>query len=252
MIEIGIFGDFDENEYAHQATNIGLQHAAEMLGADIRANWLPTASLLAPDAGNVMVAQHALFAAPGSPYRSFEGMLAGIRWARQHALPFFATCGGFQYALIEFARNVVGLRGAGTEENGPVIDPIIKPVVCPSPGHKPGAPKLFGANRVLLRPDSRLAAIYGCIEAREEYFCNFEVNGKYRSALEDAGMRFVADGEAGELRAFELPQHAFFIATLYQPQRSSRPGKPHPLLTAYLQASGAVRGAPDAVARATR
>ena len=241
MIEIGIFGDFNENEYAHLATNIGLQHAADMLGLDVRANWLPTASLLAPDADAVLAEQHALFASPGSPYRSFEGMLSGIRWAREHTAPFLGTCGGFQYALIEFARNVLGLRGAGTEENGPVQDALITPVVCPTPGRKPGTPRLSGGNRVLLLAGSRLEEIYGRAEASEEYFCNFEVNGKYRAALEAAGMRFSAEGEAGEPRAFELPGHAFFIATLYQPQRSSRPGRAHPLLMAYLEA-GAVRG----------
>jgi CTP synthase (UTP-ammonia lyase) len=239
MIEIGIFGDFDATEYAHQATNIGLHHAAEALETDVRVNWLSTPSLLATDAASALVRQDALFAAPGSPYHSFEGMLSGITYARTHQRPFLGTCGGFQYALIEYARNVLGLRGAGTEENGPAEDALIAPVACPVSGRRPGAPKLSGSNSISLRPGSCLAAIYRGTKAQEQeqYFCNFEVNTKYRPRLETAGMLFAAEGGRGEPRAFELPGHPFFIATLYQPQRSSKPRHPHPLLKAYLEAA---------------
>ena len=237
MIEIGIFGDFDANEYAHQATNIGLHHAAEALATDVRVNWPSTPSLLGTDAASVLARQDALFAALGSPYRSFEGMLSGITYARTHHRPFLGTCGGFQYALIEYARNVLGLRGAGSEENGPAEDALIAPVACPVSGRRPGAPKLSGSNSISLRPGSQLARIYGCIEAQEHYFCNFEVNTKYRTRLETAGLVFAAEGDRGEPRAFELPGHPFFFATLYQPQRSSKPGHPHPLLKAYLEAA---------------
>jgi CTP synthase (UTP-ammonia lyase) len=111
---------------------------------------------------------------------------------------------------------------------------IIAPVVCPVPDRRNGAPKLSGTCKLRIQPGCRLAAIYGANEVEEEYFCNFEVNPDYIQEFSRAGLRLSAFGEHGELRAVELPDHAFFIATLFQPQLSSTDGSPHPLIVGYL------------------
>ncbi|HSB75270.1 MAG TPA: hypothetical protein VLC12_06450 [Terriglobales bacterium] len=90
---------------------------------------------------------------------------------------------------------------------------------------------------IRLAPGSRISKIYGCDEVVEEFFCNYEVNPEYEPQLAFAGLEAVARAEHGEVRAVELRGHRFFLATLFQPQLSSLPEKPHPLLTAYLQAA---------------
>ena len=114
---------------------------------------------------------------------------------------------------------------------------IIAPVACPVLDRRNGAPKLSGPCRLRIQPGSRLAAIYRANEIEEEYFCNFEVNPDYIQEFSRAGMRLSASGEQSELRAVELPDHSFFIATLFQPQLSSTELWPHPLIVEYLAMS---------------
>jgi len=238
-VRIGILGDFNPEFRSHHATNDSLQHAARKLGIQVEAPWLATPSLLEPGALAVLDSCDGLWASPGSPYKSFDGMLKGIEFARVHDRPFLATCGGFQYALIECARNVIGMHDATTAEEDPnAKNIVIFPVACPLPDRAPGAPKLSGVGpEIRLRPGSYLAACYGGkTVVQEEYFCNFEVNPEFEWTAMEAGFPIVARGPQQECRAFESPAHQFYIATLFQPQLSSRPGNPHPLVLAFVQA----------------
>jgi CTP synthase len=244
LLQIGILGDFEPTQRSHQATNDALRHAADSLRLNVSANWMPTPSLLRADAPEVLARQDAIFASPGSPYGSIPGMLRGIEFARVYGVPFLGTCGGFQYALIEHARNVLGWSDAGTKENGePSSHWIITPVVCRVPDRQPGAPRLSGRNHVNLRPGTLLAGCYGVTSIEEEYFCNFEVNPEYLSAFEQTQLIPSAFGEAGELRAVERAGHPFFVATLFQPQLNSREYDPHPVIRAYLKAAVRYRSA---------
>jgi CTP synthase (UTP-ammonia lyase) len=244
LLHIGILGDFNPTRRSHLATNDALRHAADALRLSVSANWLPTDSLTGGAARELLSAQEAIFAGPGSPYLSTEGMLAGIEFARLHGIPFLGTCGGFQYALIEYARHVLGLADANTAENGDAPAAIvITPVACPVPDRGADAPKLSGRCRVTPAPGSLMARIYNATAYAEEYFCNFEVNPKYVAAFQRAGLAPAARGERGELRAVEIRAHPFFLATLFQPQLSSREGNPHPLIAAFLRAACDYRAA---------
>ncbi len=112
----------------------------------------------------------------------------------------------------------------------------------PASNRREGGPKLVGrlppADRSWQPP---LPTIYDATEADEEYFCNYEVNRQYLRELENAGLRLTAFDENGELRAVELPDHRFFVATLFQPQLSSAEDRPHALIVAYLNASAGSR-----------
>ena len=134
----------------------------------------------------------------------------------------------------------MGLADADSAEHGvPSSNLLITAVACPMPDRTPGAPSLHAAARIRLRPGSRVHRIYGCDEIAERYFCNYEVNPAYRDALEAAGLTLSGFSDNGDVRVAELPTHPFFIATLFQPQLSSEPGRPHPLIAAFLQASAA-------------
>ena len=118
-VRIGILGDFNSDFRSHHATNDALQHAARKLKLKVESAWIPTASLLLPTATASLDAFDGIWASPGSPYKSFDGMLKGIEFARVYDRPFLGTCGGFQYALIECARNVIGIPDATTAEEDP-------------------------------------------------------------------------------------------------------------------------------------
>jgi CTP synthase (UTP-ammonia lyase) len=238
-VRIGILGDLDPASRGHKAINDALQHCAAKLQVKLDSQWITTPSVLAPDAKKLLESLDGIWAAPGSPYKSFDGMLTGIEFARRHDWPFLGTCGGFQYALIECARNVLGIKDADTAENNSGSKNIvIYPVACAVPDRKKDAPKLSGmVPEIRLRPGSYLQSFYMQDTTTEEFFCNFEVNPEYEWAAMEAGFPVVARGAKGEIRAIESPTHRFYIATLFQPQLSSKPGKPHPLVLAFVQAA---------------
>ena len=238
-VSIGILGDYDAQSPTLPAVEKSLQHAAAKLNQALEAEWISTPSLLEPGAPKKLESFDGIWAAPGSPYKSFDGMLKGIEFARRRDWPFLGTCGGFQYALIECARNVLGIKDADSAENNSGSKNIvIYPVACAVPDRKKGAPKLSGAiPEIRLRPGSYLQSYYSQDTVAEEFFCNFEVNPDYEWAAMEAGFPVVARGPKGEIRAIESPTHRFYIATLFQPQLSSEEGKPHPLVLAFVQAA---------------
>lgn len=238
-IRIGILGDFNPEFRSHHATNNSLQHAGRRLGRKVESEWLPTASLVGPSAVDVLSKFDGLWASAGSPYKNMDGMLRGIQFAREQDWPFLGTCGGFQYTLIEVARDVIGLADADTAENNSGSKHVvIYPVMCAVPNRTGNAPKLSGlVPEIRLRPGSLLHSIYGRDVVDEEFFCNYEINPEYEYCLMESGMPIVARGMNGEVRAIESPTHRFFIASLFQPQLSSTAESPHPVVTAFLKAA---------------
>lgn len=237
--QIAILGDCDPKSPTLPAIEKSLQHASKLLELQLEAKWIPTLSLAGPGAETTLESFDGIWAAPGSPYESAEGMLKGIRFARERDWPFLGTCGGFQYAFIECARNVLGIKDADTAENNSISkNIIIHPVACAVPNRKKGAPKLSGVvPEIRLRPGSYLQGFYSKDVVSEEFFCNFEVNPEFEWAAIEAGFPVVARGPKGEIRAIESPTHRFYVATLFQPQLSSKPGHPHPLIVAFVQAA---------------
>ncbi len=240
-VRIGILGDYDPRSPTLPAVEKSLRHASAQLSLPVEAKWIATPTVLEPDAEKELVSFDGIWAAPGSPYKSFDGMLKGIEFARRRDWPFLGTCGGFQYALIECVRNVVGIKDADSAENNSGSKNIvIYPVACAVPTRAKDAPKLSGpVPEIRLRPGSYLQSFYAKDTVTEEFFCNFEVNPEYEWAAMEAGFPGVARGPQGEIRAIESPTHRFYIATLFQPQLSSKPGKPHPVVMAFVQAAAA-------------
>ena len=240
-VRIGILGDFNPEFRSHHATTNSLQHAAHKLNQEVSSEWIPTSSLVGAGAEKILESFDGLWASPGSPYKSFPGMIKGIEFARRRDWPFLGTCGGFQYALIEFARNVLGIADADTAENNSGSKNIvIYPVACAVPDRQGDAPKLSGVvPEIRLRPGSYLQSFYGKDKGTvsEEFFCNFEVNPDFEWATMEAVFPVVARGTQGEIRAIESPAHRFFIATLFQPQLSSTEKNPHPVILAFVQAA---------------
>jgi len=235
VVRIGIVGDFDRNKHSHWATEAALFHAAARLGMSIEPRWLASTTFASQPASDVLSSFNGVWAAPGSPYASMAGVLCAIEYARLRDVPYLGTCAGFQYALIEFSRNVLGVADADSAENASNSQNIvITPVRCDIPSAM--VPRLNGAGVARPVPGTQLARLCGDAELNGEYFCSFETNRDFIARWEAAGLRVAALGNDRELRAFELPSSRFFIASLFQPQLSSSFELPHPLITGFLRA----------------
>lgn len=226
-IKVGIVGDRDPDNPTHTATEKALEHAGASLGIPVEAQWLPT-DALEGRASEALQDFDAVFCSPGSPYRSFDGALDAIRVARENGVPFIGTCGGFQHAVIEYARNVLGLPDAGHAEYDPNSPtPFVSALSC-SP---------FGQTmRVEMKPGSKVYGIYGGPDAEEEYRCNYGLEPRARRLAEEGGLRVSGTDPEGEARIVELPEHPFYVATLFVPQTGSSPEAPHPLISAFVTA----------------
>jgi CTP synthase (UTP-ammonia lyase) len=133
---------------------------------------------------------------------------------------------------------VMGIHDADSAEHGSESkNIIITPVACAFPNRSPGAPMLSGEGTIRIESETGLHSIYDRSEIHEEYFCNYEVNPDFERALMAAGVRVSGRGPQGEIRAIELRGNRFFIAVLYQPQLSSTPGRPHAVISAFLEAA---------------
>lgn len=223
-----IIGDHDPTMYTHLAIDAALTHVREQGEHALEWRWIAT-PMLASDVAAHLAQVDAVWIAPGSPYANMEGALSAIRYAREASLPLLAVCGGFQHAVVEYARNVAGIRDADHAESNPAAAThVIAPLSCSL---------VDKAAPVFLDPGCRTASIYGRWRIVERYHCNYGLNSSYRSALQDAGLKIVGEDDHGDARVLELPNHPFFVATLFQPQLASTTSCPAPLVRALVNAA---------------
>lgn len=221
---IALIGEYDPEFPPHRATYAACTHSARQLGVAVMAEWTSTADVTISELRGFS----GLWILPGSPYKSLNNTLDAIRYAREERVPCFGTCGGFQHVILEYARNVLGFRDAQhAEYDSYASDLFVSQLECSLEGRE---------LRIALAPGSRVAAIYGNTEASEEYYCNFGVNPEKVGLFRDTNLRISGSDVEGEVRVVELPDHPFFVATLFVPQLRSRPERPHPLVTAFVRA----------------
>ncbi|HJR34034.1 MAG TPA: hypothetical protein VJ817_03750 [Gemmatimonadales bacterium] len=227
-LRIALVGDYDPAVTAHRAIPGALELAGLSLGLPLVWEWIGTDLMsdgsIAPIAG-----ADGIWVVPNSPYRSEAGAIAAIRHAREAGRAFFGTCAGFQHAVLEFARHVAGLNRAAHAEVEPDAEtPVIAALQC-------GLVEQSG--EVVIEPDSRVGRAYGSSRVRETYHCNYGLNPRYQHLLATGPLRVSARDLAGEVRAVELDGPAFFVATLFQPERAALSGRAHPLINAFVGAA---------------
>ena len=157
-----------------------------------------------------------------------DKLLWAIGYARENHVPCFGTCGGFQHMVIEYARRVLCIENAQSEENNPDASSLfISRLNCSLAGRE---------MKLTFTEGSKIAAIYKSLTAVEEYYCNFGVNPEYIHQLKSQSLKITGSDSEGEVRVIELTEHLFFIGTLFVPQTRSTPEIPHPLVTEFLRA----------------
>jgi CTP synthase (UTP-ammonia lyase) len=225
---IALVGDRSPNVRAHVRIPGLLAALAERDRLVLDAYWIPT-----EEADGAVDGFDGVWLVPGSPYRSEAGAVAAARAARERDIPLLGTCGGFQHALLEYARNVCGLTTAGhTEYASAAGDPFIVPLACSLVGHE-------GVVRVAA--GSLACRVLGADRTVERYHCSYGLGPEFVDVLRGHGMRFSGADENGEVRIAELPDHPFYLITLFQPELAGG-GRAHPVIRAFAAAAYAKTG----------
>ncbi|GGT18469.1 CTP synthase C-terminal region-related (seleno)protein [Streptomyces purpureus] len=225
---IALVGDRSHHVTSHVRVPELLDTLAERDGLVLDAYWIPTPDALEPDA---VAGFDAVWVLPGSPYVSEAGVLTAIRTARENGIPFLGTCGGFQHALLEYARNVCGLTRAAHAENDPAADGddlVITPLACSLVGHE---------GTVRVTPGTLAESVLGTASTLERYHCSYGPDGRHLETLRAHGLAFTGADEDGQVRIAELPGHPFFLATLFQPELAGDGTRPHPVVRALAAAA---------------
>ncbi|WP_158784110.1 CTP synthase [Pantoea sp. BAV 3049] len=224
-LRLALVGDYRSDAVAHQAIPPAVELAAASLNLPVIAEWLPTESVTS---SAVLENFDAIWVVPGSPYKNDRGAFLAITYARENNVPFLGSCGGFQYAVVEYARNVMGWSDAAHAETDTEGRLVIAPLSC-SLVEKTGD--------IVIDPDTIIARAYGKLSTHEGYHCNFGVDPDFISELADFPLRISAwDGE-GDVRGIELPDHKYFVATLFQSERASLRNELSPLVVDLLKAT---------------
>lgn len=222
---IALVGDRSPSVVSHTRVPLLLDALAERDRLVLDAYWISS-----EDAGaeGAVSGFDAVWVLPGSPYRSEAGVLSAIRTARVEGIPFLGTCGGFQHALLEYAREVCGLANAAHAENDPdAEDLLIEPLSCSLVGHE---------GVVVVEPGSLAQTVIGSERTVERYFCAYGPT-RHLDTLRAHGLRFSGHDEDGHVRIAELPGHPFFLASLFQPELSGDGSRPHPMVRALARAA---------------
>jgi CTP synthase (UTP-ammonia lyase) len=221
-VRIALVGDRDPAFLTHRELDATLA----LMPAGVEAGWLPSA-----ESGPTAAARFdALWIVPGTPYRDDAAVHLAIEAARRDGVPILGTCGGFQYMLVELARNVAGMPDAAHAETEP--DAPLHAVV-------PLACSLVGQERTVTTvPGTRVAELCGTAPFAGFHFCSYGLAPGVIDRLLGAGLVVSATAPDAGVEAVELPSHPFYVATLFQPQvGTSRTGVLHPLVAALVAAA---------------
>lgn len=221
-IRVALIGDYNEQQKAHTAISRSLAAASD---DSVESVWVATDSV---GRGDSLAQFQGIWCVPGMPYRNADGAIRAIRHARVTRTPFLGTSAGFQYALVEFARNALGLAEADHQKSNPKCGiPLISPLDRAMAGAR---------GRVRFMDGTILRKAYGAKESVEEYHCSFGLNPKYQRLLEGSQFWVAGVDDQHDIRAFELDGHPFFVATLFQPEMRVNEGTPSPLVNAFVHA----------------
>jgi len=246
-VTIAVVGKYTHLPDSYKSLSEALAHGGIANNVGVKLNWLDSEIFEKEDAVQHLEGVHGILVPGGFGERGTEGKIEAARFARERKVPYLGICFGMQMAVIEAARHLAGLNGAGSTEFGPSAEPVIglmtewmKGAVLErrnAHGDLGGTMRL-GAYVAKLAPGSRVAAIYGKTEISERHRHRYEVNINYKDRLEKTGLKFSGMSPDGELpEIVEFADHPWFIGVQFHPELKSRPFEPHPLFTSFIKAA---------------
>ncbi|MFT4648459.1 MAG: CTP synthase [Glaciecola sp.] len=237
-VEIAVVGKYIELHDAYKSVYEALSHAGISTLVKVNFRKISAEDLSEKGAEHMLKGVHGLLVPGGFGERGLEGKIQAIQYARENDLPFFGICLGMQCAVIEYARNVLGLEGAHTLEHSPhTPHPVINLMDDQANVPKGGTMRL-GAYDCELKPGTIAHRLYGDDVISERHRHRYEFNNAYREAFEASEMELSGFHPGRDLvEIVELPNHPFFVGVQYHPEFKSQPLSPHPIFLGFIQAA---------------
>jgi CTP synthase len=232
-------GKYVGYEDSYKSLNEALYHGGFAHRLKINIRWVESEALEEPGGDRLLEGAHGILVPGGFGNRGTRGMMIAARYARTHGIPYFGICYGFQWATVEFARNVAGLTEADSTE----CDPDTPHKVIYKLRDLLGVEDLGGTMRLGqyacdLEPNSLAHQIYGATRISERHRHRYEFNCLYESTLTERGLRISGKSPDGKfVEIAELPGHPWYLAVQFHPEFKSKPLAPHPLFASFVKAS---------------
>jgi CTP synthase len=246
-VTIAVVGKYTGLKDAYKSLVEALHHGGIANTIKVNLEWIEAETLEGASPQGRLDWVDGILVPGGFGKRGSEGMIAAAGFAREHKVPFLGICFGMQLAMVEAARNVVGLAEASSTEFGPTPDPLVglmtewvrgNQLERRNAGGDLGGTMRLGAYPAILEKGSRIAGIYGTSEISERHRHRYEININYRDRLEQHGIRFAGLSPDGVLpETVEYVDHPWFIGVQYHPELKSRPFDPHPLFASFIAAA---------------
>ncbi|HKD80671.1 MAG TPA: CTP synthase [Candidatus Angelobacter sp.] len=242
-VHIGIVGKYVEYEDSYKSLKEALVHGAVAHNLKLNLTWVEAEGLESKDGNRDYEMQlegfDGILVPGGFGKRGIEGMLNGIRYAREKKVPYFGICLGMQTACIEFARNVCGLDEANSSEFDQATPHRIIYKLRELTGiDELGGTMRLGAWTCKLEPNSQAAKAYGAMEISERHRHRYEFNREYEAVLTGGGLRITgATPDGTYVEIVEIPDHPYFLGCQFHPEFKSKPLEPHPLFSSFIKAS---------------
>jgi CTP synthase len=251
-VTVAIVGKYTQLEDAYKSIAEALTHGGMANRVKVKVRWVDAEIFDSEDPTPHLEGLHAILVPGGFGERGTEGKIKAAQYAREHNVPYLGICLGMQMAVIEAARNAAGLADAGSEEFDlelgkkrftPVVYHLKEWVqgnakVERSRDDDKGGTMRLGAYDAVLKDGSRVAAAYGSTQIEERHRHRYEVDVKYREALENAGLCFSGMSPDGKLpEIVEWKDHPWFIGVQFHPELKSKPFEPHPLFKDFIRAA---------------
>jgi CTP synthase len=238
-VVIGLIGKYVELQDAYKSILESFIHAGAMNECKVQVQYIHSEFITNENVAEKLSSLDGLLVAPGFGHRGIEGKITAVKYARENGLPFFGICLGMQMAVIEFARNVLGIQGAhSTEMNAETNDAVIDMMEEQKKITIKGGTMRLGAYPCSLKEGSLAHKIYGTQLITERHRHRFEFNNKYLERFERQGM--IASGvnpQTELVEIMEIPSHPFFIGVQYHPELKSTVENPHPLFVHFVGAA---------------
>ena len=237
-VRIALVGKYVQLHDAYLSVAEALAHAGFENGAKVEIDWVDSEELTPESAPRTLQGADGILVPGGFGGRGIEGKIAAAKYARENDVPYLGICLGMQTAVIEFARNVLGISDADSSEFSPAGAHSVIDIMPDQLGVKLGGTMRLGAYPCKVREGTKLYAAYGKESISERHRHRFEFNNDYREAFEGAGMVLSGASPDGRLvEAVEIPSNRFFVGVQFHPEFKSRPNAAHPLFREFVRAA---------------